>query len=118
MTTSAKLPSGQAPSILRHNPPFRHEHVGSFLRTPQVHDARGQFGSGKINAAELRKIEDEEIKKHIDRCLHWKVRDLTDAEYRRQYFHVDFLQHLEGVEVQKNCKSLISTVRMPERSQS
>jgi 5-methyltetrahydropteroyltriglutamate--homocysteine methyltransferase len=105
MTSTTSLPVGQAPSTLKTSPPFRHEHVGSFLRTPEVHNARSEFSEGKLDAAGLRKIENEEIKKHIDRCLHWKVQDLTDAEFRRQYFHVDFLQHIEGVEVQKNCGS-------------
>lgn len=104
MTSTTLLPSGQAPTSLKHNPPFRHEHVGSFLRTKAVHDARAEFAQGKLDATALRKLEDEEIKKHIDRCFHWKVRDLTDAEFRRQYFHVDFLQHIQGVEVQKNCE--------------
>ena len=72
------------------------------MRTDAIHNARAEFANGKLDAAKLRKIEDEEIKKHLDRCLQWKVRDLTDAEFRRQYFHVDFLQHIEGVEVQKN----------------
>lgn len=106
MTSTTSLPSGKAPTILRHNPPFRHEHVGSFLRTDAVHKARADFARGELDAGSLRKIEDEEIKKHIERCQHWKIRDLTDAEFRRQYFHVDFLQHLEGVEIQKNCESV------------
>ncbi|UZJ52649.1 hypothetical protein CBS101457_001969 [Exobasidium rhododendri] len=101
-SNAATLPVGQGPTTLKQSPPFRSEHVGSFLRTKEIHDARAQFSEGKLDAAGLRKIEDEEIKKHIDRCLHWKVQDLTDAEFRRQYFHVDFLQHIEGVEVQKN----------------
>jgi len=105
MTSTTTLPTGKAPATLRHNPPFRHEHVGSFLRTDAVHKARAEFAKGDLDAGSLRKIEDEEIKKHIERCQHWKIRDLTDAEFRRQYFHVDFLQHLEGVEIQKNCKS-------------
>lgn len=103
-SSTSSLPVGQSPTTLKSNPPFRHEHVGSFLRPKAVHDARAQFAAGKLNAVELRKIEDEEIKKHIDRCIHWKVRDLTDAEFRRQYFHIDFLQHIAGVEVQKNCE--------------
>lgn len=108
--TTASLPVGLAPAALKHNPPFRHEHVGSFLRTPAVHTARADFAQGKLDSAGLRAVENTEIKKHIDRCLKWNVRDLTDAEFRRQYFHVDFLQHIDGVEVQKNCECVLARV--------
>ena len=116
--TTASLPVGQAPAALKHNPPFRHEHVGSFLRTPAVHTARADFAQGKLDSAGLRAVENAEIKKHIDRCLKWNVRDLTDAEFRRQYFHVDFLQHIDGVEVQKNCECVFAPVSpdLPHRS--
>ncbi|PWN91501.1 UROD/MetE-like protein [Acaromyces ingoldii] len=102
MSSTATLPTGSAPTKLASSPPFRHEHVGSFLRPRRVHEARAQFGEGKLDAAALRAVEDEEIAKHIKDCLHWKVRDLSDGEFRRQYFHIDFLKHLEGVDIQKN----------------
>lgn len=93
MSSTATLPTGSAPTKLASSPPFRHEHVGSFLRPRRVHEARAQFGEGKLDAAALRAVEDEEIAKHIKDCLHWKVRDLSDGEFRRQYFHIGASSH-------------------------
>ncbi|CEH18694.1 hypothetical protein CBOM_05413 [Ceraceosorus bombacis] len=81
---------------------FRAEHVGSFLRPRAVHDARAAFAAQKLDAAGLRAAEDAAIREHISTCLSLGIRDLTDGEFRRQYFHIDFLKHLSGVSVQKN----------------
>src|SRR6185437_13899581 len=74
MNTAAAAPA----AAVRDSPPFRADHVGSFLRPQNLLDARERFRTGAIDAEELRAI--------------------TDGEYRRTYFHIDFLTQLEGVE--------------------
>ncbi|EPQ25735.1 uncharacterized protein PFL1_06729 [Pseudozyma flocculosa PF-1] len=96
------LPAGTPPQKLACDPPFRHGHVGSFLRPKAVHDARAAFAKGDITAAELRSVEDAEIKTHVQQLLDHGIRDITDGEFRREYFHLDFLKHLEGVTITKN----------------
>ncbi|PWN23274.1 UROD/MetE-like protein [Microstroma glucosiphilum] len=100
MSTSA-LPSSQPPQRLAANPPFRHEHVGSFLRPKALLEARAALAAGKISAADLRKVEDEHIKVHVERLLAEGVPDITDGEFRRQYFHIDFLKMLQGCDVKE-----------------
>lgn len=78
-------------------PPFRAEHVGSFLRPKALLDARAQFREGKINAEQLRAVEDEAIRGVVKFQEDVGFRSITDGEYRREYFHVDFLTQLDGV---------------------
>ncbi len=71
------------PSKLHAAPPFRHEHVGSFLRPPAVLKARAEHAEGKLDAAGLRKIEDEAIADHVKLLIQSGVSDITDGEFRR-----------------------------------
>ncbi|KAN0061869.1 hypothetical protein ACQY0O_005863 [Thecaphora frezii] len=96
------LPAGTPQQKLARDPPFRHGHVGSFLRPKAIHNARAQLAKGEITPAELRKVEDAEIAKHVAELLSHGIRDITDGEFRREYFHLDFLKHLEGVTITKN----------------
>ena len=83
---------------IRTVPPFRADHVGSFLRPPFLLEAREKFRTGALDAGELRAIEDQAIK-HIVRFQEGLgLYGITDGEYRRTYFHIDFLTQLEGVE--------------------
>jgi len=77
--------------------PFRHDVVGSFLRPASIHQARRDFEAGKISAEELRKIEDVEIAKLIELEKENGLVAVTDGEFRRTYWHLDFLENLEGV---------------------
>lgn len=81
-------------------PPFRADHVGSLLRTPAIFEAREQFRSGAIDAAGLRAIEDQEIDALIKRLADTGLRSITDGEFRREWFHLDFLQQLGGITVE------------------
>ena len=81
------------------NPPFRADHVGSLLRPAEVLRAREQFQSQEIDGAELRAVEDEAIRKAVKQQEDLGLRSITDGEFRRTYFHVDFLEQLEGVTV-------------------
>lgn len=78
-------------------PPFRADQVGSLLRSARLHDARKQKAEGKISAADLKAIEDEEIKKIIAKQEAIGLTGITDGEFRRAYWHFDFLEQLDGV---------------------
>lgn len=81
------------------NPPFRFEHIGSLLRPPEVMQARRKRAAGQISAAELRAVEDKAIAAAIKKEESVGLNSITDGEFRRAYFHLDFLQQLEGVSV-------------------
>ncbi len=81
------------------NPPFRADHVGSFLRPKNLLEARDQNKAGKLSAADLRKVEDEAIKGIIKFQEDLGVKSVTDGEFRRTFFHIDFLEQLAGVEM-------------------
>ncbi|WP_428409020.1 5-methyltetrahydropteroyltriglutamate--homocysteine S-methyltransferase [Hyphococcus sp.] len=78
-------------------PPFRADHVGSFLRPKELTEARAKFRDGAISAAELRAVEDEAIKGVAKFQEDLGLKGITDGEFRRRYFHVDFLVQLDGV---------------------
>ncbi len=80
-------------------PPFRADHVGSFLRPKALLDARAAHQRGEIDAAALRAVEDDAIREVVRFQEGLGLRGVTDGEYRRTYFHVDFLQQLAGVDV-------------------
>src|SRR6478735_1280883 len=75
----------------RTEPPFRADHVGSFLRPKFLLDAREQFRTRTIDAAQLRNVEDEAIRGVVEFQEDLGLRGITDGEYRRTYFHIDFL---------------------------
>lgn len=78
--------------------PFRYDVVGSFLRTDRIKEARQAATAGTLDPAGLRQIEDEEITKLIDKEIEIGLKAVTDGEFRRSYWHLDFLEQLEGVE--------------------
>jgi len=78
-------------------PPFRADHVGSFLRPPALMAAREQHAAGALPADALRALEDEAIRDLVRREEAVGLSGITDGEFRRTYFHVDFLERLDGV---------------------
>ncbi|HEV7692253.1 MAG TPA: 5-methyltetrahydropteroyltriglutamate--homocysteine S-methyltransferase [Hyphomonadaceae bacterium] len=78
--------------------PFRADHVGSLLRTARLKQAREKKEARTMSAVELRGIEDEEIEKIVRKQESIGLRDATDGEFRRAFWHYDFLEHLDGVE--------------------
>ncbi|KYD02717.1 MULTISPECIES: 5-methyltetrahydropteroyltriglutamate--homocysteine S-methyltransferase [Heyndrickxia] len=78
--------------------PFRADHVGSLLRPARIHKARKDFQEGHITAQELHEIETDEIKKVVDKQIEVGLKAVTDGEFRRRFWHTDFLEHLNGVE--------------------
>jgi 5-methyltetrahydropteroyltriglutamate--homocysteine methyltransferase len=82
----------------RTKPPFRADHVGSLLRTAPVREARAKRAKGEITADELTAVEDREIAKIIKRQEDVGLSSITDGEFRRSWWHLDFLWGLAGVE--------------------
>ena len=82
----------------RTKPPFRADHVGSLLRTTPRNAAREKFEAGAITAEALKAVEDDEIRKAIRKQEEIGLEAITDGEFRRAYWHFDFLQHLDGCE--------------------
>src|SRR3974390_1686796 len=81
----------------RTKPPFRADHVGSLLRPPAIKEARAQFAAGKIDRAALREVEDREIERVIQKQEEVGLQSVTDGEFRRSWWHLDFLWGLDGV---------------------
>ncbi len=82
----------------RTKPPFRADHVGSLLRPAALKKAREQRAKGEIAAAALKAIEDREIERVIKRQEEVGLQSITDGEFRRSWWHLDFLWGLDGVE--------------------
>ncbi len=81
----------------RTTPPFRADHVGSLLRPPQLLRAREDAAAGRIDAAELRGVEDDAIRAAVRTQEDVGLRSATDGELRRRSWHMDFIYALEGI---------------------
>jgi 5-methyltetrahydropteroyltriglutamate--homocysteine methyltransferase len=82
----------------RSKPPFRADHVGSLLRPEALKQARARRAKGEIGAAELKVVEDREIERLIQKQEEVGLQSVTDGEFRRSWWHLDFLWGLDGVE--------------------
>lgn len=78
--------------------PFRYDFVGSFLRPQALKDAKTSFKAGKISEAEYDKVVEEEIAKVVAKQKELGFHVITDGEFRRSFWHLDFMWGLEGVE--------------------
>jgi 5-methyltetrahydropteroyltriglutamate--homocysteine methyltransferase len=78
--------------------PARYDHVGSFLRPGYLLEARARHGHGEIDDAQLRTVEDRAIAEVVRLQEAVGMKAITDGEYRRTYFHLDFLDQLGGVQ--------------------
>ncbi len=87
----------------RMTPPFRADHVGSFLRPPELLEAREKHKKGSLSRAELRAAEDRAIRDIVKFQEDLGLQAVTDGEFRRTYFHTDFLEQLDGVEVRQGA---------------
>jgi 5-methyltetrahydropteroyltriglutamate--homocysteine methyltransferase len=76
---------------------FRADTVGSLLRPPAVHAARATFAAGRIDAAALRKIEDDAIREVVKLQEDVGLPVVTDGEFRRENWYADFIGKLSGV---------------------
>ena len=84
-------------------PPFRADHVGSFLRPAALMEARRRRDEAQLSNDELREIEDTHIRRVVAAQENVGLHGITDGEFRRLFFHVDFLEQLEGVTVEEGA---------------
>jgi len=78
-------------------PPFRADQVGSLLRPPELRDARAKAKTGALTPAQLKEVEDRCIRAAVQRQESLGLSAVTDGEYRRDFWHLDFMAQLEGV---------------------
>ncbi len=83
---------------MRNTPPFRADHVGSLLRPPELLRAREDFAAGRIPAEEMRGVEDDAIRDMVRKQEDTGLRSVTDGEFRRASWHMDFMYGLDGIE--------------------
>ena len=77
--------------------PFRYDFVGSFLRPQALKDARAAYQEGKISAQQLKSVEDDCITKLIDKQKQAGYPVITDGEFRRATWHLDFMWGFDGI---------------------
>src|ERR1700730_15887652 len=82
----------------RTKPPFRADHVGSLLRPAALKQAGAKHAKRELSAAELTAIEDREIERVIRRQEGLGLQSVTDGEFRRSWWHLDFLWGFDGIE--------------------
>ena len=78
--------------------PFRADIVGSFLRPASIKQARADYAAGKIDVAELKAVEDDAIRDLVKKQNAAGLTTITDGEFRRSYWHLDFMWGLQGIE--------------------
>src|SRR5436190_9755578 len=79
------------------HPPFRADHVGSLLRPPELLQARSDHAAGRLPAEELRRVEDAAIRDVVRMQEEIGLQGVTDGEFRRGSWHMDFLYQIGGV---------------------
>src|SRR6266850_2343126 len=80
-------------------PPFHADQVGSLLRPKELHEARAAAKAGNLPATELRKVEDRCITQAVKKQEALGLQAVTDGEFRRDFWHLDFLKQLDGIEL-------------------
>ncbi|KIV92741.1 hypothetical protein PV10_04012 [Exophiala mesophila] len=84
---------------------YRADQVGSLLRPKEILSTREKVLAGSATASQLREVEDRYIAEVVQKQLDAGLRSITDGEFRRAWFHLDFLQHFDGIEVQGSLTS-------------
>ncbi len=97
---------------MSHALPARYDHVGSFLRPAYLLEAREQKAAGQITPDQLRRVEDRAIAEIVQFQQDVGLKSITDGEFRRTYFHIDFLEQLGGVKT-----DIPVTIRKPDGSE-
>jgi methionine synthase II (cobalamin-independent) len=82
--------------------PFRADHVGSLLRPPVLHDAIARAKQGLITPAELAAVQDQSIRDAVALQESVGIQAITDGEFRRDFWHIDFIHGFDGVGLVKN----------------
>jgi 5-methyltetrahydropteroyltriglutamate--homocysteine methyltransferase len=83
-------------------PPFRADHVGSLLRPRELHEARARNRKGELSDAELKKIQDKDIREAVKLQESIGLQAVTDGEFRRDWWHIDFIHGFDGVDLTVN----------------
>lgn len=83
---------------IENNAPFRCDVVGSFLRPDVLKQARADFEAGTISAEQLKTVEDVAIRDLVAKQKAAGLKVVTDGEFRRSYWHLDFMWGLQGIE--------------------
>ena len=84
---------------MKSKPPFRADHVGSLLRPKALHEARAKRKKGEISAEELKRVEDKHIRDVVKLQEDVGLQSITDGEFRRDWWHIDFLHGFDGVDI-------------------
>ncbi|WP_068716294.1 5-methyltetrahydropteroyltriglutamate--homocysteine S-methyltransferase [Vibrio tritonius] len=79
-------------------PPFRSDVVGSYLRPDYLHQARADFKAGNISQGDLTEVENRAITELVEQQKAAGLKVITDGEFRRGFWHIDFLENLNGIE--------------------
>ena len=93
------------------NAPFRADIVGSFLRPQAVKDARAAYAAGTLDAAGLKAVEDEAIRDLVAKQKAAGLQVITDGEFRRSYWHLDFMWDSAALSVVPRARAICSTMR-------
>ena len=88
-------------------PPFRADHVGSFLRLESVKKARKQLQDNEISPENLRMVEDEAIRQLVEKQKQCGLKAVTDGEFRRSWWHLDFFAGLQGIQKTTTNKGFV-----------
>ena len=83
-------------------PPFRADHVGSLLRPQDLHEARAKNRRGELGDAELKKVQDKDIRDVVKLQEDLGLQSITDGEFRRDWWHIDFIHGFDGVDLTVN----------------
>ncbi len=83
----------------RATPPFRADHVGSLLRPAELHEARAKAKRGEMSADALRALQDKHIREAVAKQESVGIQAVTDGEFRRDWWHIDFIHGFDGVEL-------------------
>ena len=83
-------------------PPFRADHVGSLLRPAELSAARQKWKAGALSATALKEIEDRAIREAVARQESIGLESITDGEFRRDWWHLDFMGRLDGITMTAN----------------
>lgn len=83
----------------RTRPPFRADHVGSLLRPAELAEARAKARRGEITSEQLRALQDKHIREVVAKQESVGMQVVTDGEFRRDWWHIDFIHGFDGVEL-------------------
>src|SRR5438445_7316870 len=83
-------------------PPFRADHVGSLLRPAELHEARAKTKRGEMSAEALHALQDKHIREAVAKQESVGMQLVTDGEFRRDWWHIDFIHGFDGVDLTVN----------------